>query len=137
MLSPEPGLVTQHRREPPAEGPDRRPRQADQVLVVGADAPVEDGVGRVRGVAGVRRRVGEHVVEERAERRIVGDLDAVAACALDRRPPEGRLELDQGAIRRSRLRRRVDCFWKLGGDASSGLPAASDPFMPIAGRTAQ
>ena len=79
----------------------RRPGQPGQVLVVCPDAPVEDGVGRVGRVARVGGRVGEDVVERRAEGRVGRDLEPVAARAEGRRPAEGRL-VEEGLNRAGR-----------------------------------
>src|SRR6185312_11444053 len=72
----------------PLEGAGRRPGQTDAVLVVGANPPVEDRVGRIRGVARVRGRVGGQVVDGVAEARILRDLEPVAPRSFGRRPTE-------------------------------------------------
>ena len=79
----------------------RRAGQAVQVLVVGPDAPVEDGVRRVGRVARVGGRDGDHVVERRAGGRVGGDLEPVAARTEGRRPAEGRL-VEEGLNRAGR-----------------------------------
>ena len=88
------------------EGANRRPGEPDQVLVVGANTPVERRVGRMCREGRVRSRSGRDVLERCRERRLLGDLEAIAPRALDRRPAEDRLAAEQRAVRGRGLRGR-------------------------------
>ena len=88
----------------------RRPGEADHggraVLGVGPHSPVQRRVGRVGRVARVRRRVRDDVVDRAREGRVLGDLDAVAARAEDRRPLELRGRGVHGLVVDRALERR-------------------------------
>src|SRR5204863_6250099 len=86
------------RWEPPLECARRRPGQADAVLVVGTDAPVQDRVGGIGRVARVRSGVRGQVVNRSAEAGVLRDLNPVASRSFRRRPLEGRLVEELRAV---------------------------------------
>ena len=115
----------------------RRPRQPDpfrglECLGIGANAPIEVDVCRIRSPGRERRRVRDHVLDdETRERRILRDLQPVAARICGRAPAERRGLGEDGAVRRrqpdGRQRlllevRRCARQGPAGGDALSRSP---------------